>query len=134
MWERARDNLELTRKKLAHAKDFFHKKDLAETIHYVWVVFENCVNIFLDLKSDSPTHLHQSKVEVLSLYYSLGFLNGDYSETFALLLKLRIRADFGDYGQVPRIPEEAKVKQFLEEAEQLFMETEKAVERYKLKK
>jgi|SRR3989338_10206088 len=134
MWERAKDNLELTRKKLVHARDFSSKKDLAESIHYIWVVFENCVNIFLDLKSDSPTHRHKSKVEVLSLYHSLFFLKKDYSETFAILLKLRIRADFGDYAQVPRIPEEAKVKEFLKEAEELFLETEKAVESFKQKK
>ncbi|MBI4980667.1 hypothetical protein HZC30_03880 [Candidatus Woesearchaeota archaeon] len=32
------------------------------------------------------------------------------------------------------IPEEAKVKEFLGEAEELFLETEKAVEKFKLKK
>jgi len=64
---------------------------------------------------------------LFSLYYSLGFLKEDYSETFALLEKLRIRADFGDYIQVPQIPDENKIHNFLEQAIRLFQDAERIV-------
>ncbi len=50
MSERAKENLEFTRKKLVHAHHFMQTKDLVETIHYIWVVFENCINIIKDAK------------------------------------------------------------------------------------
>jgi uncharacterized protein (UPF0332 family) len=128
MSERAKENLEFTRKKLVHAKNFFNQKDLTETIHYIWVVFENCINIVKDVKHNEPVYEHKAKIDLFSLYYSLGFLKEDYSETFALLEKLRIRADFGDYSQVPQIPPSNKVKEFLEKAEELFSEAEKIVQ------
>lgn len=129
MSERAKENLEFTRKKLAHAKDFFQEKDLVETVHYIWVVFENCINIIKDAKHNDPVYEHKSKIYLFSLYHSLGYLKEDYSEIFALLEKLRIRADFGDYSQVPQIPGENKIKEYLEKAERLFLEAENTVQK-----
>ncbi|MDO8656736.1 MAG: hypothetical protein Q7K45_05860 [Nanoarchaeota archaeon] len=127
MSERAKENLEFTRKKLAHARTFMQAKDLVETIHYVWVVFENCINIIKDAKYDEAVYQHKPKIDLFSLYYSMGYLKEDYSTIFAMLEKLRIRADFGDYSQVPQIPDEQKVKEYLEKAQQLFQEAEKIV-------
>ena len=70
---------------------------------------------------------HKPKIYLFSLYHSLGFLKEDYSEAFALLEKLRIRADFGDYSQVPQIPDEHKVKEYVEQAERLFREAERII-------
>ncbi len=128
MSERAKENLEFTRKKLVHARHFLHAKDLTEAIHYIWVVFENCINIIKDVKYDDAVYQHKPKIDLFSLYHSIGYLQEDYSDIFALLEKLRIRADFGDYSQVPHIPAESKVKEFLDKAEQLFKETEKIVQ------
>ncbi len=127
MSKRAKENLEFTRKKLAHARTFMQAKDLVETIHYIWVVFENCINIIKDAKYDDAVYKHKPKIDLFSLYYSIGNLKEDYSVIFAVLEKLRIRADFGDYSQVPPIPDEQKVKEYFEQAQRLFHETEKIV-------
>jgi hypothetical protein len=125
MFERAKENFEFTRKKLEHAKSYFSEGDLAESVHYIWVVFENCINIVKDIKNNKPLHEHQRKIDLFKIYYSLGYLKKDYSETFAKLLKLRITADFGDYGNSPKIPEKKVVKEFLDDAISLFNEVEK---------
>ncbi len=127
MLDRAKENLELTRKKLAHARDFFAKGDVAEAVHYIWVVFENGINIVKDIKYDDPLYTHSDKENAYLLYHTLFFLKKDYSKTFAVLLKLRIRADFGEYGNAPRLPDINTVKVYLEEAGSLFNETEALV-------
>lgn len=131
MSERTREILELTRRKLIHARRFFNENDLPETIHYVWVVFENCINIIKDAKDSDPVYEHKSKIDLYFRYYSLGFFKRDYSNTFALLDKLRIRADFGEYSQVPRIPDKKRVKELLDEAIELFAETESLLKKQK---
>ncbi len=76
---------------------------------------------------DEAEYQHKPKIDLFSLYYSIGYLKEDYSAIFAMLEKLRIRADFGEYSQVPQIPDEQKVKEYLEQAQRLFDETEKVV-------
>src|SRR3989344_1007186 len=125
MFERAKSNLEFTRKKLEKAKEEFSKNDLTETIHYIWTVFENCINVIKDAKDDKPLFEHKSKIDLFSLYYSLGYLKTDYSNIFAILEKLRIRADFGEYSNSPNLPSKEKIEGFLETTEHLFKETEK---------
>ncbi len=61
MFERAKNNLEFTRKKLDKAKEEFSKGELAETIHYVWIVFENCINIIKDAKDSKPIYMFVAK-------------------------------------------------------------------------
>ncbi len=119
---RIEGTLGLTRKKLDHAKEFFEKNDMEETIHYIWVVFENCINIIKDLKNKTPVYKHKPKIELYSIYYSLGILKKDYSEVFAKLEKLRIRADFCDYSRVPNLPGRQKIEEFLDNAIELFEE------------
>ena|SRR3989338_4223325 len=127
MYERPESNLELTRKKLEHANRFYAENDLTETVHYIWVIFENCINIVKDIKNNAPLYKHRSKIDLFSIYYSLGILKKDYSSTFAILVKLRIRADFGEYSQVPKIPGKEKIKEYLDETTNLFKETEQIV-------
>ena len=62
-----------------------------------------------------------------TIYHELGFLSKDYSGSFARLLKLRIRADFGEYGNAPRLPDLNTVKDYLDEAASLFNEAEAMV-------
>lgn len=124
MFERARANLIFTEKKLKKAYEEFSKEEMAEAVHYIWIVFENCVNIIKDAKNNKPLYEHKSKTDVLALYHSLGYLKRDYSSTFAILEKLRIRADFGDYSNAPNLPEKAEIKRFLDATEQIFEETE----------
>jgi len=124
MLERAKSNLEFTGKKLEHAKKFFEEGESAEAIHYIWIIFENCINIIKDIKNNKPVYEHKSKIDIFSIYHSLGFLKQDYSDIFAVLTKLRIRADFGEYSQAPRIPDRKEVGKFLEKAASLFNETE----------
>ena len=123
MFERAKNNLSFTKKKLDKAKEEFNKDEMAETVHYIWVIFENCINIIKDAKNNSPLYEHKSKTDVFSLYHSLDYLKKDYSGTFALLQKLRIRADFGDYSDAPNLPSKEKIKEFLDESISLFKET-----------
>ena len=125
MFERAKINLDFTRKKLEKAKEEFEKGEYAETIHYIWVVFENCINVIKDAKNYKPLYEHKSKVDLFSLYNSLGYLRNDYSSIFSVLQKLRIRADFGDYSNAPNLPEKDKIKEFLEKSIELFKETQK---------
>lgn len=125
MFERAKNNLEFTKKKLEKAKEEFSKDEMAETIHYTWIVFENCINVIKDAKNNKPLYEHKSKVDVFSFYHSLGYLKRDYSRTFATLEKLRIRADFGDYSNAPNLPNKEKIKEFLNSAANLFKETTK---------
>ncbi len=54
MFERAKSNLEFTKKKLERARDEFNKNEMAETIHYTWIVFENCINVIKDAKNNKP--------------------------------------------------------------------------------
>ena len=54
MFERAKNNLNFTKKKLKKAKEEFSKNEMAETIHYIWVIFENCINIIKDAKNNKP--------------------------------------------------------------------------------
>ncbi len=129
MLNRAKENLELTRRKLAHASNFFAQGETAEAVHYIWVVFENCINIVKDVKSDDPLYAHSDKENAYFRYYTLFFFKKDYSKTFAVLLKLRIRADFGEYGNAPRLPEINTVKAYLDEAASLFSETEALVKK-----
>lgn len=68
MSERAKDILELTRRKLVHARHFFNENDLAETIHYIWVIFENCINIIKDIKDSDPVYEHKPKIELYLRY------------------------------------------------------------------
>jgi len=71
MSERPKENLEFTRKKLAHAKHFFQEKDLVEATHYIWVVFENCINIIKDVKHDEPVYEHKPKIYLLFIKYEI---------------------------------------------------------------
>lgn len=123
MFERAKNNFELTKKKLGHAEDFFKKDDLNETIHYVWVVFENCINIIKDIKNQMPLKEHKTKIDTFEVYYNIGILKQNYSYYFEQLEKLRVRADFGEYALAPKIPGKDKVKEFLGKAKELFEET-----------
>ncbi|MEK6927459.1 MAG: hypothetical protein AABX11_03420 [Nanoarchaeota archaeon] len=123
MFERAKENLGFTENKLKKAKEEFARGEMAETVHYVWIVFENCVNIIKDAKNNKPLYEHKSKVDVLSLYHSLGYLKKDYSSIFAKLEKFRIRADFGDYSNAPNLPGREEISGFLDIAEGLFGET-----------
>lgn len=129
MLSRAKENLGLTKKKLAHAQDFFAQEDMAETIHYLWVVFENCINIVKDAKSDDVIYTHSDKENAYFRYYTLGFFQKDYSNTFAVLLKLRIRADFGDYGNAPRLPDINTIRTYLGEAANVLNEAEALVKK-----
>lgn len=124
MFERAKNNLNFTRKKLEKAKEEYEKNELAEAVHYIWIIFENCANILKDAKNNKPLYEHKSKTDLFALYYSLGYLKKDYSNTFAILEKLRIRADFGDYSNAPNLPEKDKIKEFLDNAITLFSETD----------
>jgi len=124
MFERAKNNLNFTKKKLKKAKEEFSKNEMAETIHYIWVIFENCINIIKDAKNNKPLFEHKSKIDVFALYHSLEYLKKDYSETFAILQKLRIRADFGDYSDAPNLPNKEKIKEFLDISISLVKETE----------
>ncbi len=123
MYNRARSNLELTREKLEHTRNFFEKEDWPETVHFIWVVFENCINIIKDVKNNRPLYEHRAKVDLFSVYYGLNHLKKDYSLAFSLLLRLRIRADFGDYSNAPLLPPKGKIKEYLKLAEELFAET-----------
>ncbi|MEK6974522.1 MAG: hypothetical protein AABW41_04785 [Nanoarchaeota archaeon] len=134
MFERAKNNLEFTRKKLEKAKEEFDNGELTETIHYVWTVFENCINIIKDAKDSKPIYEHKSKINMFSLYYSLGYLKKDYSNIFAVLEKLRIRADFGEYSNAPNLPNEIKIREFLKESISLFKETEELLLKLRGKK
>ncbi len=125
MFERAKSNLEFTRKKLDKAKEEFSKNEIAEAVHYIWTVFENCINVIKDAKNNKPLYEHKSKTDLFSLYYSLHYLEKDYSGIFALLEKLRIRADFGDYSNAPNLPGKEKIEGFLDAAVSLYAETEK---------
>lgn len=125
MFERAKRNLEFTRKKLDKAKEEFGKNEMAEAVHYIWTVFENCINVIKDAKNNRPLYEHKSKTDLFSLYYSLSYLEKDYSGIFALLEKLRIRADFGDYSNAPNLPGKEKIEGFLGAAVSLYAETEK---------
>lgn len=127
MFERAKNNFELTKKKLSHANDFFKKEDLNETIHYIWVVFENCINIIKDIKNQTPLKEHKTKIDTFQHYYDLGILKQDYAPYFDKLEKLRLRADFGQYALAPRIPDKEDVKEYLEKAKELFDETSKII-------
>lgn len=127
MFERAKNNLEFTRNKLKKAKEEFAKGDMAETVHYSWIVFENCINIIKDAKNNKPLYEHKSKTDVFALYHSLGYLKNDFSGTFAVLEKLRIRADFGNYSNAPKLPQKEKIKNFLDKAVSLFNETEQVL-------
>ncbi len=124
---RAEEVLELTRDKLAYARRFFGEGDMRETIHYIWVVFENCINIAKDLKNNTPVHEHTAKVDLFQLYHDLGVFKRNYAPLFDMLIKLRIRADFGAYSWTPKIPGRDTVKGYLEECEGLFAETEQHV-------
>lgn len=124
---------ELTQKKLNHARNFFKDEDMEETIHYIWVVFENCINIVKDLKNNKPTHEHKEKVVLFEYYYSIGILKKNYAPSFDRLIKLRVRADFGAYSWTPQIPEKDKVEQYLLECEELFEETRQHMEEGKKK-
>ena len=92
MNERAKNNLELTKRKLDYAEKFFAEKDFYETIHYIWVVFENCINIIKDVKNNRPLYEHKPKIDLFGIYCSIGILKNDYSSCFLELEKLRIRA------------------------------------------
>lgn len=134
MFERAKNNLDFTRKKLEKAKEEYEKSELAEAVHYIWIIFENCANILKDAKNNMPLYEHKSKTDLFALYYSLGYLNKDYSNIFAILEKLRIRADFGDYSNAPNLPEKDKIKEFLLDSFSLFAETEKLLLELETKK
>jgi hypothetical protein len=123
MFERAKSNLEFTEKKLKKAKEEFSRGEIAEAVHYIWIVFENCINIIKDAKNNKPLYEHKSKADLFSLYHSLHYLETDYSETFSILEKLRIRADFGDYSNAPNLPDKEKISEFLNKAIDLFKET-----------
>lgn len=127
MFERAKENLAFNEKKLAKAHEEFDKGEIAEAVHYIWVVFENCVNIIKDAKNNKPLYEHKSKTDVLALYHALGYLTVDYSSTFAVLEKLRIRADFGEYSNAPALPEKSEIQKFLEAADELFGETRRLI-------
>ncbi len=129
MFERAKENFEFTRKKLEHAKSYFNEGDLAESVHYIWIIFENCINVVKDIKNNKPLHEHKAKIDLFKIYHSLGYLKKDYSETFSKLLKLRITADFGDYGNSPKIPDKKHIKEFLDDAINLFNEVEVIVKK-----
>ena len=124
MPERVVEVRELTRRKLELALRFFSEGDMAETIHYVWVVFENSLNIVKDTMNNAPLLDHKPKTEMFAIYSALGILKRDYSHSFALLERLRIRADFGPYSRTPRIPGKDAVATYLAEAEALFREAE----------
>ena len=128
MYERAKNNFALTKKKIGYAEDFFKKDDLNEAIHYIWIVFENCINIIKDIKNQKPIKEHKTKIDVFDAYYNIGILKQNYSIYFELLEKLRVRADFGDYALAPKIPNKEKVKEYLDKAKELFEETKKIVE------
>ena len=68
MHERAINNLELTGEKLVLAREFFNRQNMAETIHYVWVVFENCINIIKDIKNNTPLYEHKLKEDLFKIY------------------------------------------------------------------
>lgn len=123
MFERAKENFKFTENKLKKAREEFSKGEIAETIHYVWIVFENCVNIIKDAKNNKPLYEHKSKLDVLALYHSLGYLKKDYSSIFAKLEKFRIRADFGEYSNAPNLPPREEVEEFLNIAIGLLEET-----------
>jgi uncharacterized protein (UPF0332 family) len=85
----------------------------------------NCQTwVIKDIKNNVPLYEHKLKVDLFKIYHELGFLSKDYSESFARLLKLRIRADFGEYGNTPRLPDINTIKFYLEEAASLFNEAE----------
>jgi len=127
MFERAKENINFNEHKLKKAHEEFNKGEMAEAVHYIWVVFENCVNIIKDAKNNKPLYEHKSKVDILAMYYSLEYLKVDYSNTFALLEKLRIRADFGDYSNAPNLPEKEEIQKLLDSADRLFSETKDIV-------
>lgn len=131
---RPEEVLELTRDKLGYARRFFGEGDMGETIHYIWVVFENSINIVKDLKNNAPVHDHKPKAGLFKLYHDLGILKRNYAPTFDMLNKLRVRADFGAYSWTPRIPEKGKVEEYLHECEQLFEEAEQHVKTSKKKR
>lgn|SRR3989338_1414208 len=134
MFERAKANLEFTRKKLEKAKEEFSRDELAETIHYVWIVFENCINVIKDAKDSKPAYQHKSKIDLFSFYHSLGYLKNNYADTFAMLEKLRIRADFGEYSNAPNLPDKDEIKDFLDKSIDLFNETEELLSGLQVKK
>lgn len=129
MYDRIREVLQLTRKKLRLATRFYTEGDMEECIHYIWLVFENSINIIKDVLDNKPVFEHKTKQDFFSLYHELGFLARDYSESFAMLEKLRIRADFGPYSQTPSIPRKGKVNEYLHEAKQLLGEAENRVKK-----
>lgn len=128
MFERAKSNLEFTKKKLERARDEFNKNEMAETIHYTWIVFENCINVIKDAKNNKPLYEHKSKTDLFALYFSLSYLEKDYSGIFSVLEKLRIRADFGDYSNAPSLPGKEKIEGFLDAADSLYAETKKLLD------
>lgn len=116
---------EKVEKQLKLAKDFFNKNELDESVHYIWVVFENCLNITKDIKNNKPLFEHKPKIEQFNIFYMIGVLSQDYSEFYRMLEKLRVRADLGSYSKAPQIPPKNVVKNYLDKAEELFKETEK---------
>lgn len=118
---------EKVKKQMQFAKDFVNKDELDESIHYIWTVFENCLNIIKDIKNNKPLSKHKPKIEQFNVFYVIGVLSKDYSEYYRMLEKLRLRADLGSYSKAPQIPPKNAVKNYLDKAEELFKETEKII-------
>ena len=115
------------KKQMQLARDFFSKDELDECIHYIWTVFENCLNIIKDIKNNKPLFEHKPKIEQFNIFYITGILSRDYSGFYRVLEKLRLRADLGSYSKSPKIPPKNDVRDYLSKAEELFKETEKIV-------
>lgn len=128
MNERAISMFEKVKKQMQFAKDFFNKDELDESIHYIWTVFENCLNIIKDVKNNKPLFEHKPKIEQFSIFYIIGILSQDYSEFYRMLEKLRFRADLGSYSKAPQIPPNGTVKNYLDKAGELVKETEKIIQ------
>ncbi len=117
--------LELTRDKLGLARQFFEEGKMADTVLYIWQVFENCLNIVKDLMNNRPLYEHKPKIGVFQLYHSPGIFKKDYAPYFERLESLRVTASFGAYSREPKIPDRTAIEHYLRECEALFAETER---------
>jgi len=115
----------LAEEKMSYAEMFMDRGNYAEVIHFIWTIFEICINIIKEKANNKSLYDHKPKIAVFRTYYEIGILKQDYSSLYNTLNLLRLRADFGEYGLAPKIPEKDIVQGYLQNARELIGETRK---------
>jgi len=120
---------DLSKEQIKTAKEFFDKNKIDNSIYYIWLSFENLINILKDSFDGRPTQIHKEKIVILKNYYLIKQLNKDYSKTFKELQKHRLAAGFGPYSNIVKNYTKDDVKKYLEEVESLLKETEASLKK-----